>query len=423
MGTQTTEQALRCEAVRRRLQGDRVCNISRDLNRSPRWVNKWWREYCRHPDTDFADHSRVPHTSPQHLPVEIEQAIVAIRQVLEAGATPETRYGLIGAPAIWGKLRRLQVHPLPSVTTVHRVLAKYGLTHPLGANCETAYYPWPVAWEINAIQATDIITKHLRGGTAIQNFHTLDLYTHAISLTQHLDKSSATAQAHLLKTWTTLGRPFLQQFDNESTFGGGPTHARVLGLVVRLCLYCQIEPFFTPVSDAKRNHQIETFHSLWVASFWSRQQFASLAQVQAELPLFLRWYRTEYHPPALEGRTPAQMRQGFQPPPLPRALPTLIPAPPLPLTAGRIHLMRKVDPQGTVTVFNEAWLLGKRWMGEYVRATIDTARQQVSFWYKPDVNTAWRCLKRRQFRLRESVHEVVPEFRRNSERCRDYFPS
>ncbi len=280
-----------------------------------------------------------------------------------------------------------------------------------------------MAWEINAIQATDIITKHLRGGTAIQNFHTLDLYSHAVSLTQHLDKSSTTAKAHLFKTWTALGRPCLQQFDNESTFGGGPTHARVLGLVVRLCLYCQIEPLFTPVYDAKRNHQIETFHSLWVASFWSRQEFSALPQVQAELSLFLRWYRTEYRPPALEGRTPAQMRRGFRPPSLTRSLSTLLPHRRLPLTAGRIHIMRKVDPQGTVTLFNEPWPIGKRWMGEYVRATIDTAHQRVSFWYKPDVGVAWRCLKRRQFRLQETVHEVVPELKRDSEQCREYFPS
>src|SRR6266540_1705219 len=105
MDTQTTEQALRCEAVRRRLQGHRVCDISQDLSRTPRWVNNWWREYCHYPDTDFADHSRAPHTVPRHLSVESEQVIVALRQVLEAGATPETRYGLIGAPAIWGKLR------------------------------------------------------------------------------------------------------------------------------------------------------------------------------------------------------------------------------------------------------------------------------------------------------------------------------
>jgi transposase-like protein len=423
MAAQSIEQELRCEAVRRRLQGQRVCDICQDLHRSPRWLNKWWHEYHRHPDTDFADRSHAPRTSPQQVASETEQAIVALRRTLEAGATPDTRYGLIGARAIVGHLQRLNVQPLPSRATVQRILAKHGLTHPLGSNHAAAYYPWPVPWAINAIQATDIITKHLRGGEVIQNFHTLDLSSHAVWLTQHWDKTTVTATTHLLTAWAHLGRPLVHQFDNESTFGGGPTHARVLGHVVRLCLYCQIEPFFTPTYDAKRNHQIETFHSLWVAAFWSRQEFASLAEVQTEVQLFLRWYRTEYQPPALHGKTPAQARQGFRPPALTQPLRSLIPVARLPLTAGRIHVMRKVDLQGMVTLFNEPWLVGKRWMGEYIRATIDTALQQVSFWHKPEATAAWRHLKTRQFRLQETVHEVVPEFCRNSARCREYFPS
>ena len=88
MDAQPVEQGLRCEAVRRRLQGQRVCDICQDLQRSPRWLNKWWHEYHRHPDTDFADRSRAPRTWPQQVAHETEQAIVGLRRALEAGATP-----------------------------------------------------------------------------------------------------------------------------------------------------------------------------------------------------------------------------------------------------------------------------------------------------------------------------------------------
>ena len=64
MDTQTSEQALRYEAVLRRALGHRVCDICRDLERSPRWLNKWWRELKAHPETDFAEQARAPHTSP-----------------------------------------------------------------------------------------------------------------------------------------------------------------------------------------------------------------------------------------------------------------------------------------------------------------------------------------------------------------------
>jgi hypothetical protein len=135
---------------------------------------------------------------------------------------------------------------LPSIPTIQRILAQHHLTHPLGAASSAAYYPWVQPWDVNAIFATDIITKHLRGGAEIQNFHTIDHFSHAVCLTQHLDKTSHTSCLHLLQSWASLGLPYLHQFDNEGAFAGGHTHRHVLGQVVRLCLFCGVEPLFTP---------------------------------------------------------------------------------------------------------------------------------------------------------------------------------
>ena len=422
MNIYTSEQASRREAIRRHLQGERRRDICRDLGRATSWFDKWWAEYRRDPLTDFADHSRAPLTSPQAVPPSVAQAVVAIRQTLEAAATPETKYGLIGNRAIQGELERLEIEPLPSPATIQRILAQAGLTHPVGAGSASAYYPWPVAWEVNAIHATDIITRHVYGGEEIENFHTIDHYSHAVYLTQHADKSSATMGVHLRKTWANLGLPFLQQLDNEAAFCGGHTHPRVVGQVVRLCLFCGIEPFFTPVYEAKRNYQIETFHSLWDKGFWSREDFTNLAHGQAETPVFLRWYHTCYQPPSLNGQTSAQMRRGVPIRRLAADLRCLIPVGRLPITAGRIHIMRKVDGVGKITLLNETWLVGEKWIGEYVRATINTAKQILTLWHQEDADADWRLIKTRQFQLKESVHDLLPEFRRNRTRCREYWP-
>jgi transposase-like protein len=132
---------MRREAIRRRLQDDRPRDICRDLERSPRWLDKWWAEYRRNPHTDFADHSRAPHTSPHQTPKSVEQAIVTARRTLEAANTPETKYGLIGAHAVHGHLERLGIEPLPSDPTIQRILARRDLTHPIGAGKDAAYYP------------------------------------------------------------------------------------------------------------------------------------------------------------------------------------------------------------------------------------------------------------------------------------------
>jgi putative transposase len=318
-------------------------------------------------------------------------------------------------------LENLDIDP-PSLATIQRILQAQGLTHPIGAGNDSAYYPWLEAWAVNAIHATDIITRHIRGGEEIQNFHTIDHYSHAAYLSQHTDKTSATTNAHLVATWSKLGLPQIQQLDNESAFCGGHTHPRIIGQVVRLCLFCGIEPLFTPFYDAKRNYQIESFHSLWNAAFWSRQEFRNCMHVQTEIPLFERWYHSVYRPPALQGKTPAQMRRGA---PIVRLDPTLrrfIPAGRLPITAGWVHFMRKVETTGEIELLNETWLVGQKWIGEYVRATIDPAEQVLTVWHKPDAESDWRLLKTRQFRLKEKAQPLLPAFQRNRARCREYLP-
>jgi len=422
MDTLTTEQELRREAIRRRVQGEPRRAICGDLECSTSWFDKWWAEYRRDPHTDFADHSRAPHTSPHQIVPAIERAIVTVRRTLEVAKTPDTQYGLIGAPSVRRQLERLGIEPLPSDSAIQRILARHDLTPPIGAGNNSAYYPWPEVWAVNAIHATDIIARYVHGGEEIDNFHTIDLYSHAVHLTQHADKSSATTCAHLLKTWANLGLPFMQQLDNEAAFCGGHTHPRVIGRVVRLCLFCGIEVIFTPFYDAKRNYQIETFHSLWDAGFWSREEFTGLLHVQAEVPLFARWYHTLYQPPALQGKTPAQMRRGIPITRLTADLRQLIPPDRLPITAGRIHFMRKVDHTGQVEFLNETWLVGSKWIGEYVRATVDTARQTLTVWHQAEADADWRLIKTRQFQLKETVHTVLPQFRRNRTRCLDYWP-
>lgn len=421
MDTCTSEQALRREAIRRRLQGERQCDICHDLNRSPAWFDRWWAEYRRCPQTDFADRSRAPHTSLQQTPSAVEQAVVSIRQTLEAGQTAQTKYGLIGHRAIHNELQRLGIKPLPSLATIQRILARHSLTHPRGAAIDTAYYPEPRAWAPHAIHATDLITRHLHGGQVVQNFHTFDHYSHAVHLSQYADKSAAAVMAHLLQTWRRLGIPAVAQFDNEACFRGGHSHPRVIGQVVRLCLFVGVEVVFIPEYEAKRNHWVEGFHSLWVQAFWSRQRFHNLAQVQAEAPTFLRWYHTRYRPPSLEGKTPSQMSQGWLIVRLTAPLYTLIPQQ-LPLTSGRINFIRKVDAMGRVRVLNETWFVGRKWIGEYVWVGVDTAKQALTLWHKPEAQAPWQYIKTCPYRLPEPVHPLLPEFRRNHLRCREHWP-
>ncbi|MBI1800720.1 MAG: hypothetical protein HYR71_03715 [Chloroflexi bacterium] len=196
----------------------------------------------------------------------------------------------------------------------------------------------------------------------------------------------------------------------------------MIGQVVRLCLFCGVEPLFIPEYEPQRNQLIETFHSLWLRGFWSRRVFRTLSHVQREAPLFVQNYQRDYRPPALDGHSPAQLRAGFKALRLTLALRQLIPAERLPLTAGQIHVIRKVDHQGTVSLLNESWSVGKKWLGEYIWSVIDTAAQTLTFWHRADAQSAWHRLKARPFRLPESAQPLWPSFYRNRARCRERLP-
>jgi hypothetical protein len=422
MDSAISEQSVRQEAIRRRLQGERRCDICRALERSPRWFDKWWAEYRRDPASALANHSRAPHTSPRRVTPAIRAAVVSIRQRLEAANSAQTRYGPIGARAIASQLDERQVPNRPSRRTIQRILQAEGLTHPLGAGEVKAYYPWPVAWDVNVIQATDIITRHVSGGLAIENFHTIDHFSQAVWLGQYAHQTAVITRQFLLENWANLGLPCFHQFDNEIAFSGGHRHACVLGQVVRLCLFCGVEPLFTPYYDARRNYQIETFHSLWLRFFWTRHTFRDLAQVRRLTPGFRRWWHAHYYPPALDGLTPDQARQGAHLRQLTPALQQHIPSGRLPITAGRIHFMRRVSHDGFIHLLNEPWLVARQLAGEYVRATINVAAQRLTIWRQADADSPWRRLKTRQFRLKEPVHTLLPAFRHKCARCLDYYP-
>jgi hypothetical protein len=53
----------------------------------------------------------------------IEQALVTVRQTLEEAKTPDTKYGLMGAPSVRRQLERLGIAPLPSDSAIQRIMA------------------------------------------------------------------------------------------------------------------------------------------------------------------------------------------------------------------------------------------------------------------------------------------------------------
>jgi transposase len=109
--------------------GRTPAEVATELQRSRAWVYKWRKRYLEHEDwADLQDRSRAPKHCPSKLPKALRQAICQARSELEAEATEPGKLSYIGAPAVRARLRKKQVQPLPSITSIERELRAAGMT-------------------------------------------------------------------------------------------------------------------------------------------------------------------------------------------------------------------------------------------------------------------------------------------------------
>ena len=379
--------------------------IAQKLKQSISWVYKWIRYQATHPWTRFRSASRAPHHHANQTPAAIERRVLHLRKQLVRHRPRSRRFAGMGARAIQHEYRK-KYGTAPSQRTIHRILKRHHLVAPARRR-RPRYRPHPAAEAPNAVQATDIITRWIYGGSVVQTFNTVDVYSNDVCSTTHADKTGAEARQHLLKTWQTLGIPALAQFDNEAAFSGG-RYAQSISQVVRLCLYCGIPVLFTPLGEASYNWPVEIFNDLWAQRFWNRHQFSRRGDIPRSQQAFLHWYRTDYIAPR-QANTPVHLRQGYPIQRLPDRWVEQLPDP-LPICAGLIHAVRRIDETGYIRFLNVPIRVGKRYVGRYVWLTLETADQRLTVWYQPRADAEWHQLKEFAFPLKEPVQPVPKQF-------------
>ena len=122
------ELAARQAAIRMRLAGDKVEDICRTLTRTAPWFHKWWRRYMESGPTGLYDMTRARRYITNRTPPHIERAVISIRKRLAKRASPETRYGLVGATQIRAELAKLGYSAVPSLRTIERIVNEAGLS-------------------------------------------------------------------------------------------------------------------------------------------------------------------------------------------------------------------------------------------------------------------------------------------------------
>jgi putative transposase len=404
------ERTLRRRAVRLWLQGISPRAIAKRLQRSQRWIHKWCRRYQRGVRHWAQSQSRRPH----HVfcyDTRARAAVLRVRKQLTKSAV-----GLIGAEEVQAILREERLLPrVPSLSTIQRILHEGGLVQT--AEPPAVYFPQPTGRADYILHAMDWTSRYLRGGTKVYAFHTLDLETRGLQQTLSRDKSRHAVRQHMLATWQQLGWCDGRQMDNDAAFCGGYKVPRVFGALVRLCLLVGVEPIFIPVAEPERNGAVEQVNGLWSSKFWNRHRFRNWAHVLRAKPRFDHWYGCCYHPPSLQGQTVAQVLQQAQRPHLTAQQVAALPADEeLPITAGRVHFIRRVSEAGDISLLNETWHVDKRLAQHYVWATIVTHEHVLRIYHKPDTGAPVRLVKTLAYHLQEPVVALQSAFKRRASR-------
>jgi hypothetical protein len=386
--------------------------ILRRIPRSRSWLCKWKKRFAQQRWQALDSLSKAPKRVATRYDRKVVKLVLRLRRHLQRAAV-----GLSGARALRNELRAHRLlRTLPALATINRWLKAGGLMTRQEAKPQPAFYPTPTLDRAFAFCACDWTARYLEGGEKVFVFHTVDLHTHALEQSSSGDKSSASVCAHLLQTGATLGLPDFLQLDNDAAFTGLGKTPGVFGRFVRLALYLGIELIFIPPGEPDRNSLVEGIHHLWAQSFWQKNHFASLKAFQRKSPQFLAWYDT-YAPPALHGLTVKEARPGVKRRHLSRRALTRLPQE-LPLTAGRLHFIRRVTAHGTILLRKEEWKVSRSLAGEYVWATLDLSTERLVISPRRSEKAKAHVVKIYRYPIAERVEPVQPEYRRQTKRVR-----
>ncbi len=387
--------------------GSSVKKVAAYLGRSERWVRKWRTRYEQEGWGSMAGRSRAPKVHGTRIKDSIRQAIVLSRSQLEAEASTGTGLKYIGGCAIRTRLKAWQVEPLPSVSTIERVLREFGMTNQRRREpAPEIDYPHLQPTTPHQLCQVDIVPHYLRGGERVACYNAIDVVSRFPSGKPYTRQRAQDAAAFLVHVWQTIGIPVYTQVDNEACFSGGFTHQHVLGKVVRLALFVGTELVFSPVRHPQSNGYVERFHQDYNRHVWDDTYLSDYLAIEEQSDHFFALYRHSRHHSALQEQSPHELHH--QPSPRFLDIDFSLPAGKLPLHEGRIHFIRRVSVQGTVSVLNVDWDVPDHdpEKGVWVTVEFRTGGAALSIYdAAPDVHDRC-CLATYPFPLQEEVQPL-----------------
>jgi Integrase core domain. len=383
------QEWLRILAVERAKAGEDHRVIWTSLRQSRSWFYKWLQRAREGGKDWFRDRPPGTDDPANRSPGEIENIVCFVRQQLY------NREGFHGAQAILWELKDQSVTPLPSLSTIDRILRRNDLTHKRTGRYRPkgVPYPTPKAERPNDIHQADFIgPRFLKVGERTRRFYVLnavDIATGRCAI-QALTEGKGGMDAAFWAIWRRLGVPRTLQVDNEMTFHGSPLYPRTPGPLPRLCLPMGIEPLFIPVREPWRNGVVEKFQDYWDQHVWRKGPVRDWRDLHRRNMAMERRHNREWRYSKLGGKTPLAMLAASNATlrfPVERTAPATSSTC---LESGRYHLIRFIRGDGTLDVFGEKFDVDPDLRYEYVQVTVDVAKQHLYLHHDGEQVDDWK---------------------------------
>jgi len=319
---------------------------------------KWLNRHGALGAAGLADRSRCPSHTPGRSAQEVEQWIIAARQL----------HPQWGARKLKRWLQDQGKTGLPAVSTVHAVLQRHGQISPAAS---AAHEPWQRFEHVapNELWQMDFKGHFAAGSGRCHALTVLDDHSrYVVCLGALGGEGFETTQHRLIQTFRRYGLPWRMTMDNGSPWGEPGRYTRFELWLMRLGVRVSHSRPYHPQTQGKD----ERFHRTLKAEVLQDQTFRDLPHVQKVFDSWLPIYNRERPHEALGLQTPATRYA-----PSARAYPEQLPA----LEYGTDDQVRKVQQGGEFSFRGHEFKLGKAFVGASigVRRTVHEETKEVYF--------------------------------------------
>jgi putative transposase len=364
----------RLKAVQRFFDGEDPKDICASLGRSRSWLYKWVRRYAPDNSQWVEDQSRRPLSSPYRTPAEIEKIVEMVRLSLY------NKGEFCGNQVIQWELIDMEVQPVPSLSTIGRILRRRELTHrrtgryiPKGKK-----YPELPALLPNQTHQVDLVGPcYLTGPIKFYSLHAVDTAINRCAIEPMPSKAAQSVLDAVYAVWLRMGIPENLQVDNELAFYGSPTHPRGMGPLIRLCLHYGVHLWFIPLSEPWWNGVVEKFNDHYQQKFLDKVAMSSMSQLRQESLAFEHRHNSTYRYSKIKGKTPLKALADME---KKLIFPSKSHVPRHPLNKpdeGCYHLVRFIRSDCRLNIFGEMFSAPPETQYEYVVAIIDVKEQKL----------------------------------------------